>query len=790
MGAWFRKAIYLPLACATALVVIWSYASVGLRLWREHDPADQRVQLVVMGWGDTSEARVVRTLVEDYEREHPNVKITVIHAAEDYDSKIATMLSAGTPPDLFYLAHERVPEFVDIKAVADLTPFIDKLPEKQRWLDGYYPVLLNAFRYDGQSIGKGPLYGIPKDWTTMLMYVNCDLFKRAGIAVPYNGWTWDEFEKDCRKISALPSDAAGRFYGGALDDWSSALLEIVESFGGDYFRGSDFRDMIVDSPDSLAALEMMQRTRFVDKSVYPASGPKASDDGQQLFFTGRVGVVGPIGRWEGLRYRGNGEPGITDFAWDVVPLPFKYKPTAGIDVSSWSMAAASKHPQEAFDLLRFLTGRQGQELAAHIGMSFPSLREVAAQKWIYFDKPVHDWLFVDSLKYANLPQFPGDMLFDQLQRDELGACIQLNQTSPAEAAKRLKQRWLAAMDSPLKRSDYPVMNWWRVGAGAGVVLAVFAFITWGFARKEKLSALDRKIERTGWMFISPWVLGFVTMTLGPMAMSLLLSLTQWTSMMPVTNARFVGLENYRQMAFHDGDILPSIRVTAYYALLAVPIGQVAALGVALLMNSRVRGIGIYRTIYFLPTLVGGVTMAAIWKWLLNNDYGLINRLLWPVARFFGTSPPDWIEHDAVRWAIPAFVLMSLWTVGGGMLTYLAALKNVPLSLYEAARLDGASRLRQFLAVTVPMISPLIFFNLIMAIIGSFQIFSQVYVMTDGGPGNATLVYVIYLFRQAFLFHNMGYASAMAWLLFLIVFVLTIMVMRGSRRWVYYEGLKA
>jgi multiple sugar transport system permease protein len=165
-------------------------------------------------------------------------------------------------------------------------------------------------------------------------------------------------------------------------------------------------------------------------------------------------------------------------------------------------------------------------------------------------------------------------------------------------------------------------------------------------------------------------------------------------------------------------------------------------------------------------------------------------MLSPVAHWFGTTPPDWLASDAQRWAVPALVLMSLWTVGGGMLTYLAALKNVPLSLYEAARIDGAGSLGQFFTVTLPMISPLIFFNLIMAIIASFQVFAQVYVMTDGGPGTATLFYVIYLYREAFQFHNMGYASALAWLLFVLVLILTGLVIRSSRRWVYYEGLKA
>jgi multiple sugar transport system permease protein len=233
-----------------------------------------------------------------------------------------------------------------------------------------------------------------------------------------------------------------------------------------------------------------------------------------------------------------------------------------------------------------------------------------------------------------------------------------------------------------------------------------------------------------------------------------------------------------------------LRVTAYYALLAVPLTQIAALAVALLMNTRARGMVVFRTIYYIPTLVGGVTMAAIWLWLFNPKYGLINHMLAPMAHLIGKTPPDWVGDDAGRWGVPAFVLMSLWTVGSGMLIYLAALKNVPASLYEAARIDGASVNRQFWAVTLPMISPLIFFNLVMAIIASFQVFAQVYVMTNGGPGNATLFYVLYLYRQAFQFDNMGYASAMAWVLFLIVLALTAVVIRTSRRWVYYEGLKA
>jgi multiple sugar transport system permease protein len=786
------KAIRWLLAWAAALVVAWSFFEVGLRLWREHDPRDHRTPLVILQWGDASEERIVTDLVAQYESEHPDTKIMRIHAGADFNSKLNTMLAAGTPPDLFYMSYENVPAFAQLHLLADLDPYIAKLPDGQRWLDGFYPVLLDAFRYDGQMTGRGPLFGIPKDFTPMMMYVNCDLFEKAGIAIPYGGWTWDEFEADCKKISALPPDVSGRFYGATLNTWPGVLQNMLQCYGGDFFNGADFRDMTIDSPGSVAALSMIQRTRFIDKSVYQATGPMASDNGVQLFYTGKVAAIGPVGRWETPHFRGTGpgDPGITEFHWDVVPLPHETRTVSDIAVVAWSMSSATKHPEQAFDLLHFLTGPEGQAIMARLGMAIPSLKSVAHSDAFLIGKPQHSQLFLDEIEHAQISQIPAQPEFSQYVTDELGACLELNQVSPAEAAKNLKERWHREMQSPLRRTDFPPMNWRLVGGAAlGAVLAAVA-VVWAVSRRQKLGHLDLKMERTGWLFISPWVIGFLFLTLGPMVLSLLLSLTQWTAMAPMTEARFVGMSNYRQLVAYDPDTGPSLRVTAYYAMLAVPLGQIAALAVAMLMNTNVRGIGLFRTIYYLPTLVGGVTMAAIWEWLLNKDYGLINRLLAPLAHLLGTTPPDWLNHDAARWAIPAFVLMSLWTVGGGMLTYLAALKNVPVSLYEAARIDGASTLRQFFTVTVPMISPLIFFNLIMAIIGSFQIFAQVYVMTGGGPGTATLVYVLYLYRQAFVFHNMGYASAMAWVLFILILLLTGIVIRGSRRWVYYEGLKA
>jgi multiple sugar transport system permease protein len=273
--------------------------------------------------------------------------------------------------------------------------------------------------------------------------------------------------------------------------------------------------------------------------------------------------------------------------------------------------------------------------------------------------------------------------------------------------------------------------------------------------------------------------------------SFLLSFTKWNGMSPMGSALGVGTANYQQLFARDAKFAQSLKVTVTFVLLAVPFTQLAALGVAVLMNVRVRGIAAYRTIFFLPSLVvASVVGAVLWRQMYNNEYGLLNTALRPMLSWFGTTPPDWLGVDARRWAIPAFVLMSVWGVGGAMILYLAGLKGIPTSLYEAATIDGAGRLRQFWNVTLPMLSPLIFYNVVMGIIGSFQVFVQAMVMTDGGPNDLTLFYVLNLYRQAFLFHNMGYASALAWVLFGILLGLTILVFRGSKNLVYYEGLKS
>jgi multiple sugar transport system permease protein len=285
-------------------------------------------------------------------------------------------------------------------------------------------------------------------------------------------------------------------------------------------------------------------------------------------------------------------------------------------------------------------------------------------------------------------------------------------------------------------------------------------------RREAIEAL---------LFLSPWIVGFVLFTGGPIVYSLVLSFYRWDLMRP---AQFVGLANYRQMP-HDPLLAKALGNTIVYAAMSIPSSVCVALGMALLLDQNVRGLRVFRTIFYLPTLTQGVATYALWAVVFDPDTGPLNRFL----RHFLANPPKWLLDPA--WAKPALVLMSLWSVGGMMLIFLAGLQDIPRQLYEAAEIDGAGPIGRFAHVTLPMLSPTLFFNLIISTIGAFQVFTAAFVLTEGGPSHATLFYVYHLFNRAFVNFNMGYASALAWLLFAIVLLLTVVQIKLGKRWVHY-----
>lgn len=290
--------------------------------------------------------------------------------------------------------------------------------------------------------------------------------------------------------------------------------------------------------------------------------------------------------------------------------------------------------------------------------------------------------------------------------------------------------------------------------------------------------LFHRQEFWGFLFICPWLIGFLIFTAGPMLYSFWLSFTKYD----LADSKFVGIENYRRLVQQDPLFWKALTNTILYAIVTVPLGIVGSLVIALLLNQQVKGVRLFRTLFYLPSMVPAVASALVWQWVFNADNGILNQAL----ALVGLPNIEWLQNE--KFVLWAFVLMSLWGVGGQrMIIFLAGLQGIPDSYYEAARLDGANSWRQFWHITLPSLSPVMFFNVILGLIGAFQVFASAYVMTSGGPNNASLFYSLYIFRNAFEYFKMGKASAMAWILFLILLVLTLVQMKLSKRWVHYEG---
>lgn len=297
-------------------------------------------------------------------------------------------------------------------------------------------------------------------------------------------------------------------------------------------------------------------------------------------------------------------------------------------------------------------------------------------------------------------------------------------------------------------------------------------------RKTKMSPMARQEEVAGWLMASPWILGILIWMVGPFGAAAYLSFTDYDIL---SRSSFVGLENFQIMLTDDPLFWTSMRVTTIYAFVSVPLQIVLGLFLAMLLNSKIRGLAWFRTVYYLPTVLTGVAVSFLWIWIFSADWGVLNYLL----SLIGIQGPNWLTSES--WALPSLIIMSLWGVGGGMVIYLAGLQGVPTEFYEAAEVDGAGWWPKFWHITLPIISPVILFQLIMGIIGALQTFTQGYVMTEGGPNNATLFYLLYLWRSAFERLQMGYASALAWGIFVYILALTLLVLRSSAAWVYYMG---
>jgi len=295
--------------------------------------------------------------------------------------------------------------------------------------------------------------------------------------------------------------------------------------------------------------------------------------------------------------------------------------------------------------------------------------------------------------------------------------------------------------------------------------------------RRKLSRMERREEWQFYLFILPWMIGFIFFGGGPIIASGVISFTNWSLL---SAPQWIGLQNYIQL-FQDPLFYLTLKNTLYFGFGSVLLSVVVSFALALLLNQKVKGISFFRTIFYLPSVVSGIATALLWINIFHPDFGLINYLL----GLLGIQGPGWLYSES--WTIPALIIMSAWGAGNTMIIYLAGLQSIPAYMYEAASIDGAGHWTKFWNVTVPMMSSVIFFNLVTGFITSLQAFVLILVMTNGGPANASLVYGLYIYRQAFQYFNMGYASALAWILFILIIIITFIQFALAGRWVYYEG---
>ncbi len=602
---------------------------------------------------------------------------------------------------------------------------------------------------------------------------------------------------------------------GFIPLFANSWLYMFGWLNGAQFMSDDGSQCRLDSPEVVEALQFMTDAYDAIGGVKVAQAFTAnvSSGPMDPFLIGKVSM-----RMDSDGYLKLISAYAPDLSFGAVGAPIPQKRIAAGHASvgwmgGWSYAVPSsaRNKQAAWDLLRWMSSAEANRLMTEFEASLARAQGQTYFPFSHPDRRVMSWLqqeyvennpavsddmrhahrvFVDLLPTSKYrPVTPiGQMLWSEHIR-AMEAAIRHVQ-HPYEALNYGKRRADVALDRFLNPPTGPPVPWMKLIAAYGVGVIVFFAVLIGYREyKTRKQGLTHRGWLDGYICASPWLVGFVVLGAGPIIFSMIISFCRYDVLNP---AVFVGLDNYTNaLGFHYDDVVQervpndpllwrSLWNTAYM-ILGVPLIIIVGLAMAMLLNTKAKGLPLFRTIFYLPVIVPAVAGFILWIWVFDPVTGLLNRAL---SLLGVTNPPHWL-HDPV-WAKPALILMTLWAAGGGMIIWLAGLKEIPESLYEAARIDGANRVQQFRHVTLPLLSPYIFFNFLMGMIGVFQTFESAYIMTDGGPADATLFYAYKLFNESFRFLNMGMASAMAWILFIVVLSVTLFQMWLSKKWVHYE----
>ncbi|MCL5103396.1 MAG: extracellular solute-binding protein [Armatimonadetes bacterium] len=748
-------------------------------------------ETIVFWYGATQDERVAyERMVAQFERENPDIKVNAMLVPMSYiERKLILSVAGGVPPDVVrFYAHLGG----ELMSRGGLEP-LDELVKRDKFdVQDFYKVGLTQNTY------RGRLYGIPWILSPNALFYNKAAFREAGLDPNKPPRTWAELESYAMKLTKRNANGILTRVGYADFTYNPNNFAMYTWQMGGKLLTPDDRAPAFDSPEGRIALRWMKG--FIEKEAGSVRKLQVFTGGfkgatQDPFGLGAVAmrVDSPFKIPDLKKY-------FPDLDYGVAQMPYKKQPASEVVGNSLVIPRGSKHREAAWRFVRFASSFEQMSNICKAAGRIPARVSAARSSRFYSDPRLR--VFIDQIPSGHsVPVAPGwREVADKLTRSiELALKGQQTVDAALNDAATASTSILGRANEDMSR--FPVLSWSKVGTVAVVVL--IAAIAWAvaFVRKQTShSSLERKDAKLFYLFAAPWIIGFVVFTFGAVAASLVISFCKWDTLSP---AHFVGLRNYADLFTADARFYKALGVTLYYAIFSIPLAIVGGLGVSVLLNQKVRGIRVFRTVYYLPVVISGVATSVLWLYIFNPSNGILNRFLTlNILPWFTdgrltwnpiwANPPAWLLDP--KWALPAFIIMGFWGVGGAMVVYLAALQGVPEDLYEAAKLDGAGPWKQFRHVTLPLLTPAIFYQLVVGTMYALQMFTQAYIMstmtgTSGGPEDSLLFYALYLFKNAFEFMKMGYASAMAWILFVIVLIITTIHLKSAKRWVYYEGVK-
>jgi multiple sugar transport system permease protein len=780
-------------------------------------------EVVLWGLSLGPETKGQDAVIREFERRNPDIKVKLLSmgAGRMDPQKLMTSIVGNVAPDVINQDRFTISDWASRGAFRSLNDLIardsstDTLcpTEKQ-----YYPAPWQEASYQGQ------VYAIPTSSDNRILYWNKKIFreeaanlKAAGLDPERAPRTWTELLAYSKVLTKFDKD--GRLVrAGFMPNFGNAWLYMYAFQNNANFLSPDGRKCTMNTPEAREALDYIVKGYDIVGGYERAKSFESGFQGKEndCFIVGQVvmkidgdWILNPTARYApDLEFRGDPAP-IPDDRFNHKGRFATEKDTFVTWMGGFSLAIpkGAKNPEDGWKLIKFMTSAEGRIIENKAQAAWERMRgrvfmprqianieanETSAK--IFKPASANYAEAIDMhTKMARFGRirpatFAGQVLWSEHVKALEAACYK--KSTSEQALQDAQVNVQRELDAFYDKEKYSVINL-QTPAILGF-LALLGFVGYFVLQftKAKIGKLERHEAKWAYLFVSPWVFGFLMLTIGPMIASLFFSFTQWDVL---NEARFVGLKNYQDMFGADWKaVSKALANVAYLTGVGVPLGLTTGLAIALLLNTASKGIRFYRTFFYMPSIVPVIASAVLWTWVLTADpgKGLINSY-WveTITKWLNVPPPGWLQ--SAEWSKPALILQGVWGAGGGMVLWLAGLKGVPTSLYEAASIDGANGNRQFWSITFPQLSPIIFFNLVTGFIGSMQEFDRVYVMRpslDGpiGPDDSLLTPAFHLFNNGFAFFKMGYASALAWLIFVLVMIVTFIQWKLKDRWVHTE----